>query len=263
MKLHISPCPNDTFVFHAMIHSLVDTEGLTFETTFEDIDCLNHRAQRGDGDIIKISYATLPMVTEHYRLLNSGGALGFGNAPIIVGKSPDIDLTNCTIAIPGEQTTAALLLRRLVNPDSSRLRRYLFSDIAAAVASGEVDAGVLIHEGRFTYASRGLHLVADLGELWAERYDLPVPLGAIVVNRDVEEYEKIDRIIRRSVEYAMAHPEASADFVRSHAQELADDVRQKHISYFVNRYTVDLGEQGRRAVELLLENNATELKIKN
>lgn len=254
MKLHISPCPNDTFIFHAMLHSLVDTEGVEFDVEFEDIDTLNQRAQSHNGEIIKISYATLPLVESGYRLLSSGGALGFGNAPLVVGRNSEVDLANCSIAIPGFQTTAALLLQKLIAPDPTRLRSYIFSDIAHVVSSGEVDAGVLIHEGRFTYQEHGLSLIADLGELWDAKYALPVPLGAIVIDRHIANWEAIERTIRRSVEYALSHPEKSAEFVRSHSQELSTEVRQKHISYFVNQFSIDLGEQGRKAIRTLINN---------
>lgn len=253
MKLHISPCPNDTFIFHAMTHHLVDTEGLVFDVTFEDIDCLNQRAERGDADVLKISCAVLPLVNNSFNLLHAGGALGYANAPIIVGKRGDIELQDCRIAIPGQRTTAALLLKNLIHPNAQKLHTYLFSDIADAVVSGRVDAGVLIHEGRFTYAEKGLKLIADLGELWSQQHDLPVPLGAIVVSKKIADYQQVERIIRRSVLYAMEHPEASAEFVARHAQELSADVRQKHISYFVNEYSIELGDKGIRAIATLLQ----------
>lgn len=254
LKLHISPCPNDTFIFHALLHGLVDCEGMKFDVGFEDIEQLNNRASAGDGDVIKISAAALPDVTDRYQLLNCGGALGFGNAPLVVARSRDVDLSNATIAIPGWRTTAALLLKRLIDPGSAQLKQYLFSEIADAVASGDVDAGVLIHEGRFTYKERGLELVADLGELWEQRLGLPVPLGVIVARRSLEEAQimRIERTIRRSVEYAMSNPMASSGFVKCHAAELDEDVRQKHISYFVNEFSVNLGEEGHRAIRTLL-----------
>lgn len=253
MRLHISPCPNDTFIFYAMIHGLVDCEGLSFEVCFEDIEHLNSRAINSTlPDVIKLSYAALPLVGENYRPLEVGGALGYGNGPVLVAKKADIDLRNCTIAIPGEHTTAALMLRRLIEPDVTRLKPYLFSEIAEAVVSGEVEAGVLIHEGRFTYAERGLVLLHDLGELWYERFELPIPLGVIAVRHDVEP-KQIERIIRRSIEYAMANPEQTDEFVRKHAAELSDEVRSKHISYFVNEFSLGLGSVGRQAVRTLLE----------
>lgn len=256
MKLHISPCPNDTFTFHAMIHGLVDTEGLTFDPVFDDIDALNSAAidHPTDEEVIKISYAALPEAAEAFWLLASGSALGHGNGPLLVSRHkiyPD-ELHDALIGIPGERTTANRLLS-LLYPAAQRKRVYLFSEIAPAVADGELDAGVLIHEGRFTYAAQGLRLIADLGEAWEQETGLPIPLGGILLSRryPAETAQQVSRIIRRSIEYAQRHPEASAAFVKAHAQELDPEVRWKHITYFVNDYSLSLGEAGRRAVERL------------
>lgn len=253
MKLHISPCPNDTFTFHAMIHGLVDTEGLAFEPMFDDIDALNQAAVDSPGNegIIKISYAALPEVTASFRLLDAGSALGYGNGPLLVSRYkiyPD-ELHDVLIGIPGEKTTANRLLS-IIYPEAERKRVYLFSEIAPAIADGEIDAGVLIHEGRFTYAAQGLRLIADLGAEWEKRTALPIPLGGIVLNRrySPETATQVGRIIRRSVEYAQAYPEVSAEYVRTHAQELDPEVRRKHITYFVNEYSLSLGSRGREAV---------------
>lgn len=253
MKLHISPCPNDTFTFHAMIHGLVDTEGLVFDPLFDDIDALNQAATASPDqeDIIKISYATLPDVTASFRLLDAGSALGHGNGPLLVSRHkiyPD-ELRDAQIGIPGETTTANRLLS-VIYPEAARKRVYLFSEIAPAVADGEIDAGVLIHEGRFTYASLGLQQVADLGAEWEKQTALPIPLGGILLNRrySPETAAPVERIIRRSIEYAQTHPEASAEYVRAHARELDPEVREKHITYFVNDYSLSLGSQGRAAV---------------
>lgn len=253
MRLHISPCPNDTFIFYAMIHNLVDCEGLTFDVTFEDIDRLNQRAVMENVDVIKLSYAVLPEVEGRYTPLRVGGALGYGNGPVLVARSPAVDLRRATIAIPGYRTTAALLLRRLVEHDPAGLRPYLFSDITCAVSCGEVDAGVLIHEGRFTYGDSGLTLIADLGELWNERFSLPIPLGVIAVGEGVDS-EAISRVIKRSIEYAQKNSDNVAEFVRKHAAELSAEVRQNHITYFVNDFSLDIGPLGEQAVDLLLRN---------
>lgn len=236
-----------------MIHGLVDTEGTTFEPVFDDIDALNRAAvdRPEEEDIIKISYAALPEVTASFRLLDAGSALGYGNGPLLVSRHkiyPD-ELGEVLIGIPGEKTTANRLLS-IVYPEAERKRVYLFSEIAPAVADGEIDAGVLIHEGRFTYAAQGLRLIADLGAEWEKRTALPIPLGGIVLNRrySPETAAQVGRIIRRSIEYAQAHPGASAEYVRSHAQELDPEVRRKHISYFVNEYSLSLGARGREAV---------------
>lgn len=256
MKLHISPCPNDTFTFHALIHGLVDTEGLRFEPVFDDIDALNRAAIESpdEEEVLKISYAALPEAIGVFRLLESGSALGFGNGPLLVSRHrlyPD-ELHDARIGIPGLRTTANRLLS-ILYPTARQRRVYLFSEIAPAVADGEVDAGVLIHEGRFTYAAQGLRLVADLGEEWEARTGLPIPLGGIVLNRRYPQdtAEQISRIIRRSIEYAQTHPEASAAYIKAHAQELDDEVRRKHISYFVNDYSLSLGTEGRQAVAQL------------
>lgn len=260
MKLHISPCPNDTFTFHAMIHGLVDTEGLRFDPVFDDIDVLNRTAAEGtQEDVIKVSYAALPGLLnagEGYRVLESGSALGHGNGPLLVSRHtiyPD-ELHDASIAIPGEYTTANRLLS-VIYPEARQKKVYLFSEIAPAVADGEIDAGVLIHEGRFTYAKQGLKLVADLGAEWEKRTGLPIPLGGILISRrhSLEEARAVSRIVRRSIEYAQAHPAASADFVKQYAQELEDEVRDKHISYFVNDYSLGLGEQGKKAIQQLLD----------
>lgn len=261
MKLHISPCPNDTFTFHAMIHGLVDTEGLSFDVLFDDIDRLNRDACSGapEEDVVKVSYAALPSVIEAgggYRVLESGSALGHGNGPLLVSRHkiyPD-ELRDAVIGIPGQETTANRLLSILF-PEARRKKVYLFSNIATAVADGEIDAGVLIHEGRFTYASYGLRLIADLGEAWERKTALPIPLGGILIHRkhDLETARKVSRIVRRSIEFAQAHPGASADYVKSHARELDEEVRRKHITYFVNDYSLDLGEKGKEAIARLLD----------
>ncbi len=254
MRLHLSPCPNDTFAFHALIHGLVGGGG--YQPFFDDIDALN-RAALGEGEqLVKVSYALLPRVADRYRLLRSGGALGRGNGPVLVSRRPlaEADLAGATVAIPGIDTTANALLSRLFpEVDAVRKQPMLFSEIAEAVVRGEVDAGVLIHEGRFTYAERGLRLVADLGERWEESTGLPIPLGAILIHRSVplEEARRVSDEVRQSVAYALEHPEASAEFVRLHAQELSPAVRRQHIDCFVNAHSLDLDEQARRAVERL------------
>lgn len=255
MTLSISPCPNDTFMFEAIASGRVDTEGLDFRIAFADIEALNAGALRGEADVTKLSYAVVPAIEATYRLLNAGSALGRGNGPLLVSARPmdKAALRGATVAIPGERTTANLLLNNLF-PEIGARREYLFSEVAGAVARGEADAGVLIHEGRFTYAARGLHLVADLGREWEERRGAALPLGAIAVRRGLpaEVQAAVDRTVRRSVEYALAHPAASREFVKAHARELDDRVIDSHIALFVNRFSVDLGEEGRAAVLRLL-----------
>lgn len=268
VDLLISPCPNDTFVFHAMIHSLVDTMGMKFNATFLDIDQLNGVAKSAPEDskeVIKVSCAVLGQVSGRFGVLPSGGAMGRGNGPLLVSRRriyPD-ELSDVKIAIPGVDTTANHLMEILL-PDAHNKTTYLFSDIAPAIMDNQVDAGVLIHEGRFTYSKLGLRLIADLGQLWDERFDLPIPLGAIVVGNgfDHQTARNIGRVIRSSVAYAMANPMASMDFVRSHARELEGEVLNKHISYFVNEYTLNMGVAGRHAIHTLLgEESRTQIKF--
>lgn len=256
--LNISPCPNDTFMFYALLHGAVDTEGLSFEVSFADIEQLNRRLLGGQVDVSKMSYALLPAVVADYRLLDSGSALGRGNGPLLVcaeGRETDLSESSLRVAVPGLHTTANLLMERLY-PNLNRKSELLFSSIAAAVTSGEFDCGVLIHEGRFTYRSEGLRLIADLGIEWERRFDLPLPLGAIVVNRRLPDtvFDAVERTIARSVDYALSNPEQPIDFVLSHAQKMQLSVVKSHIDLFVNQYSRSLGKEGRRAVEALVGN---------
>ena len=253
MKLHlsISPCPNDTFMFDAMVNGRIDCEGLTFDDEFHDIEELNAGVQQALPDVSKISCAVLPAITEHYRLLDSGAALGRGNGPLLVRRKGERgELKH--ILVPGEHTTANALIGRLF-PEIEVRTPMLFSEIAAAVERGEADGGVLIHEGRFVYERRQLELVADLGLEWEARTQLPLPLGGIVVRRNLPEdvQQRVERVLRRSIEYAFANPMASREFVKQHAQELEDDVIDKHFSLFVNDFSLSLGEEGRQAMEAL------------
>lgn len=251
LRLSISPCPNDTFMFDGIVNGRVDCEGLTFEVEFHDIEELNAGVQQALPDVSKISCAVLPAITEHYRLLDSGAALGRGNGPLLVRrKGEQTPLKH--ILVPGEHTTANALIGRLF-PEIEVRTPMLFSEIAAAVERGEADGGVLIHEGRFVYERRQLELVADLGLEWEARTQLPLPLGGIVVRRNLPEdvQQRVERVLRRSIEYAFANPMASREFVKQHAQELEDDVIDKHISLFVNDFSLSLGAEGRRAMEAL------------
>ena len=251
LRLHISPCPNDTFMFDAMVNGRIDCEGLRFEVEYHDIEELNAAAQSGTPDISKISCALLPAITEQYALLNSGAALGRGNGPLLVRrKGEDSPIRN--VVVPGLHTTANALMQRLF-PEVESRTPMLFSDIADVVAGGEYDAGVLIHEGRFVYERYNLELVADLGLEWERRTSLPMPLGSIVARRtlDAEVIATVERVLRRSIEYAFAHPLASRDYVKAHARELEDDVIDKHIALFVNDFSLSLGDEGRAAMQRL------------
>ncbi len=237
LNFAFSPCPNDTFAFHALVHGLVPGPRVT--PHLDDIEALNIRAAV-DAEVTKVSINAYGHgLRDRYILLRAGGAAGFGVGPIIVAKSRrDV---GGRVAIPGERTTAALLLRQLGRFDTVVMR---FDRIEDAILSGEVDCGVLIHEGRFTYQDRGLTLLADLGNVWEERMHCPLPLAAIAIRRDLapERAAAIDRALRDSVEYAFAHPDASRGYVAAHAQEMNPEVTARHIKLYVNDYTLALDE---------------------
>ena len=261
LTLGFSPCPNDCFIFDALLHGKVDTEGLKFKPIIEDVEALNKKAFRGKLDITKLSFFTYAQVQKKYTLLDSGAALGFGVGPLVVAKvqSPKFNPDSyrdqsLKIAIPGKHTTANLLLS-MAFPDAKNKVEMLFSEIEDAVLSREVDAGVIIHESRFTYRKKGLKKIIDLGAWWEKKTKSPIPLGGITMKKTFskEMQKKVERVIRRSVEHAFAHPNSSKAFVKKHAQEMEDSVIRKHINLYVNGYSVSLGEKGRKAVVTLLE----------
>lgn len=251
IRLAISPCPNDTFMFDAIINRRIDLCGLEFEVEYYDIEQLNERALERVADVTKCSTAILPHIVERYSLLDSGSALGRGNGPLLVRRKGDSSPIR-RIAVPGLHTTANALISKLF-PEIEERVPMLFSEIAEAVERGDFDAGVLIHEGRFVYERRNLELVADLGLEWERRMELPLPLGSIVVARDLGEEvaDRVEALLCRSVEYAFANPKLSREFIKSHAQELEDSVIDSHIALFVNEFSLSLGAEGRRAVEQL------------
>jgi 1,4-dihydroxy-6-naphthoate synthase len=259
VTLGFSSCPNDTFIFDALLHGKIDTEGLTFVPVIEDVETLNKKANASELDVTKLSYHAFAYLTHQYKLLNAGSALGFGVGPLLITKNfPSIHHSPFTIhnsiAIPGELTTANFLLS-LALPNVKNKKTMLFSEIENALLNDEVDFGLIIHENRFTYQEKGLHKVIDLGEYWEQNYHSAIPLGGIVVNRkfDLATQYKIDRVLRRSVEYAFANPKASYDFVRQHSQEMSEEVMYKHIDLYVNKYSVNLGEEGRKAIYTLFD----------
>jgi 1,4-dihydroxy-6-naphthoate synthase len=256
LKLCFSTCPNDTFIFDALVHHKIDTEGLIFDVYMADVEELNKLAFSAHSDITKLSINAYSQVSELYAVLNSGSALGRKNGPLLVSKTKIYhdEINDLNIAIPGKNTTAAALLQILF-PQVKLLKEYLFSDIESAVLDGEVDAGVLIHEGRFTYKNKGLQLVADLGELWENNTKQPVPLGCIAIKRNIENeiQHKFDRILRKSVEFALKNPHDSLPFVRHHAKEMNEETMQKHINLFVNEFTVSLDTEGKAAIEFFLD----------
>lgn len=258
MKLTIgfSPCPNDTFIFDALVNGKIDTGDLSFDYMLQDVETLNKMAMQERLDITKISYGVLARIVPSYRVLNAGGALGMGVGPLLVATKP-ISLEKVdelTIAIPGMNTTAHMLFS-LAFPNAKQKKFMVFSAIEDAVLNGEVDLGVIIHENRFTYASRGLTKIMDLGEHWEQQTGNPIPLGGIVMNRryDLSLMKRVDELILKSIQYAQqAYPELS-DFIRSHAQEMDESVMRQHIDLYVNDHSLALGSKGKAAVWQLLE----------
>ncbi|HEU5008897.1 MAG TPA: 1,4-dihydroxy-6-naphthoate synthase [Jatrophihabitantaceae bacterium] len=251
MKLAFSPCPNDTFVFHAWTHGLIEGAPET-EITFADIDVTNTAAERGEFDVVKVSYAALPWLLDKYTLLPSGGALGRGCGPLVLTRGDVPSLDGRTVAVPSERSTAYLLFRLWASGQRpERIDVVPFTQIMAAVRDGRYDAGLVIHEARFTYPSYGLQALADLGEWWEGDTGLPIPLGAILARRGLDA-PALASVVRASVEYAWADPSASAAFVAAHADEMSPDVQAQHIALYVNEFTRDLGEEGYAAIEALL-----------
>jgi 1,4-dihydroxy-6-naphthoate synthase len=256
LTLGFSPCPNDCFMFDALVHRRIDLEGLAFDVVMEDVEALNQAAFARSVDVTKLSYHAYAYCADAFAVLDAGSALGRGCGPLLISRRPigidEVAAGHLTVAIPGRYTTANLLMG-LAFPAATKKVEMVFSAIEGAVLAGDVDAGVIIHENRFTYEARGLRKVIDLGDHWEQQTGAPIPLGAIAVRRDlpVDVQRAINRVMRASVEYAFAHPEASREFVRAHAQEMAEDVVAQHIALYVNDYSVDLGPEGRRAIEVL------------
>ena len=262
-SLGFSPCPNDCFIFDALVHKKIDTQGVDFTVVMEDVEALNNRAFKQELDITKLSYHAFIYLTQEYALLNSGSALGFNCGPLLVqsAKSKVQDINTAAIAIPGKYTTANFLLS-LAFPNAKNKKEILFSDIEGAVLSHKVDAGLLIHENRFTYEEKGLEKIIDLGEFWESLIHAPIPLGGIVVKRtiDVKFQKTIDSLIKQSVEFAFTNPESCMDFVKQHAQEMSEEVMKKHIALYVNDFSIDLGTIGKNAIQLLFD-KANETKL--
>ncbi len=256
LSLGFSTCPNDTFIFDAMVHKRIDTEGLEFELIMQDVEELNKLAFDGEIDITKISFHAFAYIANKYKILNSGSALGRNNGPLLISKRkiyPD-EVPFLNIAIPGKNTTANLLLHSAY-PNIKQTKEYLFSDIEEVVLSDEADAGLIIHETRFTYQKKGLKKIIDLGEFWENTTGLPVPLGGIIVNRrhSDEIIKKIDRVLQRSIIYAFDNPLAGLNFIKKYAQEMDEDVMYKHIELYVNDFTKNLGEIGKNTISKLLQ----------
>lgn len=266
--LGFSPCPNDTFIFDALVNHKIDTGGFEFDVMLEDVQTLNEWARKGKLDISKISYGVLPLVAEKYIVLNSGGALGKGVGPLLITK-PSAEkkrVEEMRIAIPGINTTAHMLFS-LAYPGAKQKEFMVFHEIEDAVLNGKVDAGVIIHENRFTYQDKGLEKIMDLGAYWEETIRVPIPLGGIVMKKSFakNDQQKINELIQKSVRYAFDNYPQLTDYVKMHSQEMSEDVMRKHIDLYVNNYSVDLGEEGKKAVEKLWEvyENVTATKIPN
>ncbi len=256
LSLAFSPCPNDTFVFHALVHGLVP-DAPPVEVTYADVDVTNTAAERGAYDIVKVSYAALPWLLDKYALLPCGGALGRGCGPLVLSRDGSTSIAGATVAVPGDRTTAYLLFRLWsAGAPPEKIDVIPFHQIMPAVAEGRYDAGLVIHEARFTYQRYGLVSMADLGEWWEEDTGLPIPLGAILAKRDTVDPVRAADWVRRSVRHAWAQPAASEAYVLEHAQEMEPDVVARHIALYVNPFTEDLGEEGYRAARTLLDRAA-------
>jgi len=254
LKTGFSTCPNDTFVFDALIHHRVDTGNYLFEPFLGDVEELNHIAAAGGADVIKVSCAHLPSLADRYVVLTAGAALGYNCGPMIIAKDPGVitRLHEARVAIPGAHTTAGFLLSRFF-PEVKHKVIMLFSDIENAILNGEVDAGVIIHESRFTYKEKGLSLLADLGVAWHKQTALPIPLGCIVASSrlPLHQIREVNTMLRSSVEHALKHPDDSAVFVKQHAQSMENEVINLHIALYVNQLSIDFGAVGKNAIHAL------------
>lgn len=277
LTLGFSPCPNDTFIFDALIHHKIDTQGLEFEVSYEDVETLNNKAFRGDLDITKLSYHAFAYAAKDYELLDAGSALGFGVGPLLITKdaklaeelqqllqqgAPLTDvLAGLRVGIPGKFTTANFLLG-LAFPQLQNKEELVFSAIESSLLEGHIDLGLIIHENRFTYAQKGLHKVVDLGDYWEGKTGFPIPLGGIVVKRSLDPALKLqlNSLVAESVRFAFAHPKSGLAYIKEHAQEMEEEVVYKHIELYVNAYSENLGDEGRKAIQHLFD-QAKELNL--
>ena len=267
LTLGFSPCPNDTFMFDALVNEKIDTNGFSFDVKLSDIEKLNQQAIKGELDITKISFGVYLRIKDTYELLTAGSALGIGVGPLLISKkefsNPQKEIK--TVAIPGKNTTAYFLFK-MFYPELNDIREIIFSDIERAVLEDEVDAGVIIHENRFTYQLKGLKKVSDLGELWENKTGQPIPLGGIAIKRNLDDAIKrnVNALIRKSVEFAFANPEESSEYVAKHAQEMSEEVRKKHIQLYVNNFSIDIGEIGKNAILKFFDiENSIEIEKQN
>jgi len=251
LTIGFSPCPNDTFIFDALVHRKIDTEGLNFDVYLGDVEDLNTKAFNSELDITKISYHAYGYLTDNYVLLNAGSALGKGCGPLLVKRSnaQPLNISNATIAIPGKYTTANFLLS-IAHPEATNKTEMLFSDIENSVVNKQVDAGLIIHENRFTYQEKGLEKVIDLGEYWENTTGKLIPLGGIIIKRSLPTttIQKVNRILRKSIEFAFENPEEPLDYMQCNAQEMSKDVMMQHVELYVNKYSINLGVEGKDAI---------------
>jgi 1,4-dihydroxy-6-naphthoate synthase len=255
-SLGFSPCPNDTFIFDALVNKKIHTEGIDFEVHLEDVQTLNNFALENRFDFSKISYGVLPLLLNTHTLLNSGGAMGIGVGPLLICKDPNItpdEVNHLRIAIPGKNTTAYLLFS-YVYPNAKNISFYVFNEIEDAVLSGEVDAGVIIHENRFTYAQKGLYKITDLGAAWETKTKSPIALGGIVASNRIPKpiMQQVDQLIAKSVAYSFNNYPTISEYVSCHAQEMSEAVMRQHIDLYVNDFSTDMGETGKNAIETLV-----------
>lgn len=254
--LGFSPCPNDTFIFDALVNHKIDTGDFKFSVQLEDVETLNEMALNGKLDFTKISYGVLPMISKNYKVLNSGSALGKGVGPLLISKAPvDFDeVENYTIAIPGENTTAHLLFS-LAFPKAKNKIFKRYDEIEKSVLESEKVLGVIIHENRFTYMDKGLHKIVDLGNYWEEKTGLPIPLGGIVGKRNLDAsiLKRVDALIKKSIEYAFSNYPLITDYVKEHSQEMEPEVMKKHIDLYVNKFSINLGKEGKNAIQQFMD----------
>jgi len=266
LTLGFSPCPNDTFIFDALVNKKIDTEGLEFDTVLEDVETLNKWSFEKKLDITKLSYPAFFQNLDKYVLLNSGAALGKGVGPLLISKQKiqhsTFNFQQATIALPGENTTANLLFS-FAYPEAMNKKHMIFSAIEESVINEQTELGVIIHENRFTYQQKGLHKVTDLGEYWEKKMKAPIPLGGIAVSRSIDKKIslKIDRLIRNSIEFAFSNYPLITDYVKQHSQEMSEDVMRQHIELYVNNFSIDLGNDGKQAIETLYKIAATQLPV--
>jgi len=268
LTLGFSPCPNDTFIFDALVNKKIDTKGLEFDVVLEDVETLNQWSFEGKLDITKLSYPAFFQNLDKYVLLNSGAALGKGVGPLLISKSEVGDrkseIEKMSVALPGKNTTANLLFS-FAYPEAKNRKYMIFSAIENAVINKEANLGVIIHENRFTYQQKGLHKVTDLGEYWEEKMNAPIPLGGIAIKRSIDKSTslQIDKLIRKSIEFAFNNYPMITDYVKEHSQEMSEAVMRQHIDLYVNDFSIDLGTGGKKAIETLYDTYLKSFSLSN